>query len=359
MAKDTKEPIVTDEKECDLSRATYTATVSSIGVDEGKHFFWATMDKVLFKHPVEVITTVLQANGYVVNLENLLGCLEKMTFAIRTKPTNKLNKKQQPVVRNFNFCVHFPLPEKKRVGELLKLFYEEIEAYESALATLQGKSLSKGGSKKELTVAELREENAALHGENEALKAELKAMANKLAELKHRNEHASATIESQNLLPDKMRIAKVRAINVEERHVALKSAGTTFHVPLATLPTVPEVGTKCLVHVEAGMVKGAFFYEKAGIPYKIRLGEVLHVKQDVCKLRDDSRRTWILRARNDFEQEQIRKLRRETKLLLYLFKNTIVRFEECQWSNTAIHEQLVEEAITTQEITKPSNRRTA
>ncbi len=336
---------IADKDAMDLSRAALNPGLSFVGFDEEQRSFTATVDKILYRAPAEIIATVLHANGYMVNLENILACLDQWETGARVRGHEEAGKLEP---KYFMPAIRFTMPVKSRIGDLLGRFYREIELYEAQLAVAHDKI----GKKKdgEPTIDDLRNEVKKLRGENESLRASVKEMANRLQNAQHSQAAAHRALETQNLLPEGMRLAAVREILPRERSIILRSNRKSFSVPMAMLERLPAVDDPCLIYQEDGGVKSVYFYANEGQPFKTRLAEVLFVQNDKAKFRDADRNIWVVEALNDMERAMIHRLQRGKRVLLHLIEDQLIRFEECQKNHPEIFEQMVQETISVQQI---------
>lgn len=340
------ERIVDSADECDLSTAVLSERLSSIGFEGKGGTFTATIDKLGFRQLVEVVTTVLQANGYALNLENILACIDRLRLAARVRLTAKSAIEHPPKAKLFSPCIRFDLPVKDRIGPLLSKFYAEIDAYESEIARLQVRE----GKIEDRTVSQLKREIAQLNKENDGLRQKLAEVSRELALLRRDHTDLTQAFESQNLLPKNVRSATVTKLNFLSRHIELKSGLKTFQVPLASLYGVPEERQSCLVSVVDGQVEGVLFHAEASTPLDVRMAKVLFVEDDVCKMRDESRRNWLLHAANPVERDLTHQLQRGDRVLLYFYNEHLVRLMPCSKSNAKQFTHNVQEAIARMDI---------
>ena len=307
---DSLERVVENPDDCDISAAVQSDQLSSIGLEQHGGSFVATIDKLGFRQLVEIVTTVLTANGYSTNLENLLACLDRLRLAMRVRFTQKSSMQSPPRAKLFLPCIKFEFPVKDNIGPLLSKFYSEIELYESEIARLQVKE----GKTEDRSTRQLKKENEKLEKENENLRAKLAELSRELSLLRQEHKDLSQAFESQKLLPKNVRSAIVIHVNFKSRHIELKSGSTKFQVPLANLHAVPEKGQSCLVSIVDGQVEGVFFHSETSMPLEVRLAQILYVEDDVCKIRDESRRHWLLTAANAAERSLTRQLRRGDRI---------------------------------------------
>jgi hypothetical protein len=342
----TLERIIDSADECDLSTAVLSEQLSSIGLEGQGGTFTATIDKLGLRQLVEVVTTVLQANGYALNLENILACIEQLRLAARVRLTAKSATEHPPKAKWFSPCIRFDLPVKGRIGPLLSKFYAEIDAYESEIARLQVRE----GKLEDRTARQLKKEIEQLNKENDGLRQKLAEVSRELALLRRDHTDLSQAFESQKLLPKNVRSATVIKLNFLSRHIELKSDSKFFQVPLASLHGVPQQGQACLVSVVDGQVEGVFFHAEASTPLDVRMAKVLFIEDDVCKMRDESRRNWLLNAVNPVERDLTHQLQRGDRVLLYFYNEHIVRFVPCSKSNVKQFTRNVQEAIARMDI---------
>ncbi|WP_163832368.1 hypothetical protein [Spartinivicinus ruber] len=333
--------LITRNHEVDLSKAIYSTSLSSASIDDETQLFYITIDKVLYQHPVEVIEKVLHANGFSLNLENILACMDDFKIGTSVQLDNEFSKKGEPV--SFIHCIQFRLPQKSSVGPTLSKFYEEIESYESIIADLKDSQTSKGTFAKRED--ESRQKIQALEAENRSLKMQLSLLQSQLDNAVKLVEKANKTLESQNYLPSNVLRAEVREINIEDRMVIVKSGKTTINLPLFMCDILPEPGDCCLVHVEQGNTLGCFFFNKQRRPLQPQLAKVILVKNNLCKIRDENRNTWLIQAKNPVEYNFFRTLKNGDHLLIYLLDGKPLRFESLLRPNIKSYADSVQESI--------------
>ncbi len=316
------EQILETEDQADLGKASLSLQLSSTGFDEERQEFHVSLDRALFKDPVTIISTVLEANGYVLNLENILASLDQFKFV----PLAKVNQRSpHPVAKSYLPCIKFQLPSKSQVGPTLRRFYDEIQHYEVAINELQQQNTAplrqsrRPDSHKE-QVMKLEEENKVLKKEIDDLKLMLSRAVKSEAT-------ANKALASQNLLPNNIRLGIVRELIIEDRQILLKSGRTSIIVPMALSQVLPNVKDKCLVHYEKGIAIGCFFYETNGIVLKPVLSQIIVMDSQVCKVRDINRRTWCIVIKNEEEAKILKLLKKGDFLQLFIFDNQVLRFE--------------------------------
>ncbi|NIP52026.1 bZIP transcription factor, partial [candidate division KSB1 bacterium] len=167
--------IISGKGDADLSRASVNEDLSAVGYDTDGKFFYITMDKVLFSDPASLIKTVLDAHGFVPNLENILACLDSFTFAVYARTSNKGdNDATISRVNEYFPGIRFELPQKNKIGKILQSFYDELAKYESQSsgnnnATWMPDPEVKKAKDLKAQVTELQQENKELQEQVSAL----------------------------------------------------------------------------------------------------------------------------------------------------------------------------------------------
>lgn len=321
------EYIVVHEHQVDLTKASYAPELTSTDLDEDTGRFHATVDRVLFKKPLEIVTKVLEANGFVINLENLLAALDHFTLVTKISLNERFQAEQTPSVRHFLPCIQFELPNKSKKGSLLKQFYAEIESYELEIARLQDGDDKKPGEKAK-SREQLKREFERLQMENAKLKGQVGELSQKLGDAIKSQVSVERALESHNIIPPQLRAATVREINFHDRTILLKANRTNVPVPMALLHELPAIGDACLVHIEDSATRGVFFYQKEGRAFDVEVAEVLYCGEDFCKIRNGQRRVFNLHAQNDVEKSIAARLKRGDKILLHSIDGHLIRFED-------------------------------
>ncbi len=315
--------IITEEGECDFSRASYDARLSSSEYLESENVFSVTLDRVAFHNVYQVAKTLLESHGYVGNFENILAVIDQMTFAVRARTSsrdNSIAKIQFPTIAT-------KLPEKNQVSELLSQFYKEIEAYEAQLTLLQTQKKNELGEKNE-SQKKLNQRVSKLEKENDQLRVKVAELSKELLFEKNQNRQASRAISSQNLLPPQMRLGKVRDIEISNRSIVIKVGQKMVSVPMLQINLIPDVDDPCIVYMDQGRIKGVFFYMSKGQVLTPEVADVLVVEGEGCKVRNSLRNTYVIDSRNEEEADLIRTLKRGDRLLIYRLKNHLIKFQK-------------------------------
>lgn len=338
--------IVTEEGEIDLSKATMNKNLSVVDFDAQTNQFYISMDKVLFTNPVSTIEKILDAHGFVTNLENILSCFDSCLFSIHAKGVEKSNDGKTTLkVNDYIPCMSFELPQKHKVGRLLQSFYEEVAKHENgkngALDLTQ--ALTKDSHINSLTkeVEQLRTQNKSLAEKVDALAAEL------IAEKKQKKGGGQAQ-ENQDALPGNTKICRVEHVDLKKRLVKVKALRKVIDIPTHMLDRVPEFKSRCLVTFddEGNIPLGVLFFDnKEMSSVERRVADLLVVDGDTFKARDSLRNEFQIQAVNPMEQHSIKDLKRGMKVLISIADQYVVRFSvlgstDPNRFNQAVQEQL-------------------
>jgi hypothetical protein len=318
--KKTVECVIAEMDQVDLSRANYTAELSSIGIDEVKEHFHVTWDRASFHKPLDIISKVLDANGYALNFENLIACLDSAILGARVRVSDDEHIPRK--AKAFIPCFSFEMPKKNRIGFLLKKFYKEIEHYESELARIrEGDPAHPGKANRE----HIKQEIERLQRENAQLTSRLQELTSRLAESVRSQAHVTKALEKQNIIPPGLKSGVVRDLSLVERTVTLKAGRTHYTIPLVLLLEIPKPGEPCLIKFKDDTVTNIYCYEQQGRPFHQEIGEVLFVGEKSCKIRDSHRKNILWQALNDSEIQQLRTLKRGNKVILYSIDDIAIK----------------------------------
>ncbi|MGQ9426397.1 hypothetical protein ACXYTJ_09850 [Gilvimarinus sp. F26214L] len=324
----TKPKVIAAKGEADLSRASLSKELSAVGYDTDGKFFYITLDKVLFADPTSTIKTVLDAHGFVPNLENILACLDSFVFGVYAKSANKNPEGAALKVSEYYPCIRFELPQKNKIGAILQSFYDEIARYESQ---------NNGDSKIPLPdperkqLKDLKKEVADLKRENRDLQDQVSALTMQLNREQKSLSRASRALDSQKALPENVRICKVEQVDLKRRMVKLSSQRKEFDIPTHLLDRVPQFQARCLTifddeqQVPVGII---FLDNQEAANVERRTAELLYVEGDAFKARDSRRNELQVKAVNDVEADTIRHLRRGMKVLVSMSEGYVVRFSQ-------------------------------
>lgn len=330
--------------EADLTKASLNLDFSSVKYETDYKFFYVTIDKVLFSNPVKTVSTVLEAHGYVANLENILSCLDSFVFSIRAKTSDNSAPDASTLrVSEYLPCIGFKLPEKDRVGPILQSFYNEISKYQSQKSgpeILQKGQVSDAQSTKkmEVEINRLKTENENLTQKVDALMEQLMAQRDVIK-----------VTDSKESLPANTKMCRVEHVDLKQRIVKVKSLRKLFDIPTHMLDRVPEFKSRCLITFDEQekVPLGVLFFDNTELEsLEKRTADLLYVKGDSFKARDSMRNEFQIKAVNPKEQKTIQSLRRGMKILVSIVDGYIVRFSvltatEADTYKKALQEQLV------------------
>ena len=344
-AKKTSEQLILESDRVDLSKAAYSEDLSFAALDEESSHFSVTMDRIHFRKPLEVIQTVLEANGFASNFENLLSCFDTLTQGVRIRANDKSSGSGPILARSYMPCLSFQMPAKNRVGYLLKKFYSEIEGYELELARLRTGELNAGPDKKQ-TREQLKQELERLQLENSRLQSKVSQLTEQLAQAMKSQAYVAKALESNNIIPPQLKTAVVREISMQERTVTMKSGRSAYLVPMAFLRTLPKIGDSCLLNIKDDHITDAYFYEATGRAFKRDLAEVLHIEEQSCKLRDSKRKTYLWTVKHEWEARLLANLKRGSKVIISSIDDYIIKLSVVVEQDPGLWSQLMQEQQT-------------
>lgn len=320
--------VISGKEEADLSRASINKAISDVGYDNDGKFFYITVDKVLFSDPVSTIKTVLDAHGFVPNLENTLACLDTFVFGVYARTFDKARPDASTAKVNEYFpCIRFELPQKNKVGGVLQSFYDEIARYASKAAGGGTPHWLPDPETKKLK--DLKAEVAELKKMNDDLEEQVSALTLQLSREQKSLSRASRALDSQRVLPENVRICKVEHVDLKRRTVKVSCRRKAFDVPTHMLDRVPELHARCLIIFEDGedLPTGMIFLdgqERGDI--ERRVAELLYVEGDSFKARDSRRNEFQVKAVNAVEAGTINMLSRGMKVMMSVSEGYVVRF---------------------------------
>lgn len=320
--------VISDDSNIDLSKAELNKNLSVVDFDDNEKFFYMTVDKILFSDPASAIRTVLEAHGYVPNLENILSCLDSFKFSAYIKFASKQDSSNSPIkVQEYLPCIRFELPQKNKVGDLLQSFYNELSKYESKISDPNQASWSLDPEFKKSK--DLRNEINNLKQENKELREQLSELTYQLSQEQRSLSRASKALDSQRVLPDNARICRVDQVDLKGRKVKVKCHRKVIDIPTHMLDRVPDFQARCLITFDEGedVPLGIIFFnnEELGNLEK-RTAELLYVKDDTFKARDSKRNEFQIKAVNSLESETIKNLSRGMKIVISISDGYVVRF---------------------------------
>lgn len=315
--------VISQKDDADLSNATINESLSAVDFNTKGKYFYITIDKVLFSNPIGTIKTVLDAHGFVTNLENILSCLDSLVFSVHAKTPSKSPK----TVTEYLPCVRFDLPRKNKVGDALQKFYDEIAKYESKLTDQNTKTWTSNPEVKKNK--DLRDEIKALKSTNKELVDQVSALTQQLNREQKSLSRASRALDSQQALPDNAKIGRVEQVDLKRRMVKVKCQRSVIDIPTHMLESVPDFQARCLLTFEDGedIPVGIIFFNNYELgSLEKRTAELLYVEGETFKARDSMRNDFQIKAVNPMEASTIKSLKRGMKVLISLSNNYVVRF---------------------------------
>lgn len=335
---------INNEKTFEVQKAIYEPDLQFLDLDESSQVFYATVDRVMFETPVEIVKKVLNANGYVLNLENILACLDSFRVIRRL-----VLKGGSQTATHFSPAISFSLPARQSTGDLLGAFYEEMSRYVDEISKL--KISVKPGDKNKPEI--LKDDYQALLGLNQELQARISVLSKELGAL--RASHSAEGGEG-GTLPESVKQGKVRSINYDERVVIIGLGRVNIKMSFSRINQIVEIGDPCLVAFDGGVASQVLFYENKRRPFKMKIAVVLFVERQTVKIRDQHRKTWVLSGSTEDEKTMIEGFKRGDFLLLSLQKEKIAKFEPIQLNrNTGFAEKFQEDSVIAQIVMENVN----
>ena len=344
--------IICEQNNADLFKAAINTDLSAVSYDEEGKFFYITIDRVLFSGPVTIIRSVLDAHGYVPNLENILSCLDSCVFSIYAKVIDQKTPEVAPAkVNEYLPCLRFELPQKNKVGDILQSFYDEISKYESRQN--EPKTIGWGANTDTKTDRELNKEIERLKADNRQLAEQVEALTQRLIAEQSSHSRAARALESQQALPENTRICRVEHVDFKRRLIRVKSVRKVIDIPTHMLDKVPDYQARCLITFDEDdkVPMGILFFnsEELGSIEK-RTAELLYVEGDTFKARDSMRNEFQIKAVNAMEADTIKALRRGMKVLISVADDYVVRFSVLNANDQTYFKRAIQEQFVVYEI---------
>ncbi len=332
-----KPEVIINRESFDFSGASFSSKLSIADFNDDEKYFYITVDKVLFTSPVDTIRSVLEAHGYVSNLENILSCLDSLLLCVYGRVSSK-NKKRisgnseksliEGQVSDYLPCFRFELPQKNKIGEVLQFFYDELEKYESRA---HDKQAVFSGEMEALKNQSLKKEIKQLKKDNAALSQQVSLLTQQLTKEQKSLNRASRALDMRQMLPENTHICTVEDIDLKKRIIKVKFARKQVDVPTYILDRVPDFKSRCLVTFDENEEKavGVLFLDNQELGnIEKRSAELLHVEGNTFKARDSERNEFQISALNNQEAIFIQSLKRGMRVLISIADNYVVRFSE-------------------------------
>jgi hypothetical protein len=333
-----------------LSKSVLNRDLSVVNYDSQLNVFYITLDKILFTNPITTIEKVLNANGFVANLENILSCLDSFTFSVHARVSE--NNKKDPIEKIHDYlpCISFELPRKHRVGGVLQRFYDEIASYDA-----EKKSTSDIVEmlERNARIVSLKRELDELGKENEKLNYRIQELSAELLAEKNNSRRQDSDSITNDSLPGNSRLCRVEHVDLKKRLVKVKSLKKLYDIPTHMLDRVPEFKSLCLVSLDQDEKKPLgilFFDDRELTSIEKRIADLLVVDGDTFKARDSMRNVFQIKAVNELEADSIRELRRGMRVLISIVDDYVVRFSVLGATQEARFKGKVLEQLTVYEI---------
>lgn len=338
--------VISEKDAADLSKASINQGLSAVDYDKDEKFFYITIDRILFTNPISTIETVLDAHGFVPNLENILSCLDNFHFSVYGKSPGRGDKKGPTKVSEYIPCIRFELPRKNNVGVILQSFYDEISKYESKLSAKNQPAWAANPELKKNK--DLHAELKRLKASNEALEEQVSILTQQLNREQKSLSRASRALDSQRVLPDNAKMCRVEKVDLKRRTIKVKCQREVFDIPTHMLDRIPDFQERCLIILEDGqeLPVGIIFFTNEDLArLEKRTAELLYVDKDRFKARDSMRNEFQIRAVNELEKETIKSLARGMKIVVSIVDGYVVHFSVFGSKNPAQFTARVEEQL--------------
>jgi len=291
-------PIRSTQSEETGTPVTLDTAISDADLDPKKGIVWSTHNKIMDSGLVDFTSRILESQGYAVNLENILACLETLEF-------NKIASEKS----SYNFGVSFLLPKKTRHGTLIQQLYAELSKY----------------GKKDQTPAAMQKKIEKLTREIQKLSATAEDRDEKLQELKTKLSLNSSGSQSQDSSTQSssnsdIRFCKVDNLNFEKRTLDIKMNRKRLTIGmnrLANSEKLPSEGQGCIAVFHKEKIHALVVLpsnKSDSAPIESMAGRVLFSKRDEIRIRDEQRRLLTLKAHSIDEKNLFERLSRDDLL---------------------------------------------
>ncbi len=293
----------------DMTQATLDESLSHLVV-RNEEYFEATVDRLLFKNLLEIITPALEAAGYAANFENILFTLEQTVIGIRSLEINTAG--QTAKIKKFLPALFFRLPKRKETGPLLSEFYREINRYEIELKEIKSAKTEKSPQEDPKQLETLRLQNQILSQKLFDLSQHLQNISQQLDGLKKSNEKDAL------VLPQGLRVGEVLKIDYERQTVAVAIESSQRQIPWHLFDKgLPRNGGHILWNQ---VLEKVILIEEPEHLFSLEMATVLHVESDQIKCRTQSRKEFILASEKIHLKTDISENLLGSSILLKTFK---------------------------------------
>ena len=323
-----KPSVISRKEEADLSKARLNVKLSAVDFDEEGKYFYMTLDRAVFTDPVSTIQKVLDAHGFVPNLENILSCLDSFRFSVYTR-LQKDNDSAIAAAKVDDYlpCLCFELPRKNRIGPTLKSFYDEVSRFDTKAKDGKCNDSQKAAEKQ--TIRKLKEKNSALETENHELEQQVVELTRQLSAEQRSLSRASKALDSQQVLPANARLGRIESIDLKQRVAKVKCQRRVYEIPTHILDRVPDYQARCLITFDEKDDKplGIVFFSNTELAdLENRTAKLLYVDDSTFKARDSKRTEFQIKAVNANEADTIRGLSRGDRVVISIADGYVVRF---------------------------------
>jgi hypothetical protein len=251
--------IFLDEDSTDLSHSSFDPSLSKVWHDPQSGELCASVDRLTFEPLSVIVQKFLEPNGFALNLENLLACLDSMRVGLFAKAGTAKGGKH-PLKKHWPM-VYMRQPQKHSRGFLLGRFYEEINRYEAELTRLQQfESQSRRQAQEAVKDESGRALALQLMRDNDNLKQEINRLAARLQNMESAMRDVPIA-KSDVQLPSGSRSCTVRSIQIHDQTVHFSSEKGQFSWSLKLLGGVPEIGARGIAIFEGGSLRQVLVYE--------------------------------------------------------------------------------------------------
>lgn len=332
------------ENVCEMGKAHYSPRLSGLDFDQGTQTFWATLDRLPYHTPEQIVAKVLEAHGFLPNIENFLASLDTFCLGFRVAIDPKSLNQEVPIAKEFMPCLRFRLPERKVTGPLLQRFYDEVSGYEAEIARLQGKGKSNLNKAEQKKIGDLEKEN-------QQLKQQIGSLNALVRQLRNQNVQAMQQRENHQFLPENVRLATVTDVDLKRRKVTFKVSKGQVTASLNDMFFAPDLNSQALLVVDQGQVLSvAFMEQRSPNPGSVLAGKVLHRQGNRIKVLTDDREHHQISLQDAREIACLSEVRRGHRLTLWMHEGAIIAFRPSGRVNPQTWVRNVHESIVCQQI---------
>ncbi len=351
MVEKRSQNLFNDPSKVDMQKASVRLSQSIVYYDEPSQTFYATLDRLCFQSGIEIIQTVLEAQGFSQNFENMISCLETLHIGVYSESAKIQPNQDISKIKQYNHVLSFKTPSKSRSGSLISEFYEEIQKYEFELQTLR-EQVDKGNKnpkdknelKAEGTLSELSKENAYLH-------SEIKKLRKQVNELQREEIHSGS--QAGDDVPDGVRVASVSSISRKQRVVTMKSDRQSLNVPFQAFDVLPTHGDECLVWVDGHNTYHAITLvpNKAKIVDKY-IADVLSREGEQIKIRLPHREELVLQ----FDEKLLQGCQRGSQVIVFFRGDILYRLDTLTDAQSGEPLEIILSEMITEQLNSDSSR---